>query len=380
MTAQPATADLRMTRLIYAVLSIALVIPLVRWFYWPAAHGLDVTGHQIGRDFLNNWVGPQLAFGGHLATLFDLDGYHAALGRLFGQPVPFHNWGYPLFTLPAFWPLAQLPYFWALAVWTVGLFALFAAVTLSQVEQSQRSVALALLMLAPACLINTIGGQNGFLSGTLLLGGVLSIHRRPVLAGILFGLLTFKPHLGLVVPFVLVALGAWRVIAVAAVTAIVLVAATIPLFGVEPWRQYLEVTGGHQARLLEQFYGFFTIMMASVYAGARTLGLSYTVAMAIQVAVSVPVVGLACWAVRRTADPCRRAMIVAIATVLASPYAFDYDLTAVSAGLVWMLVGRLPWRTEHSAIYLLVWMAPLMMMYLNMVGLGVMPLALLALY
>jgi hypothetical protein len=339
-----------------------------------------VTGHQIGRDFLNNWIGPQLAFHGRLATLFDLDGYHVAIGELFGTPLPFHNWGYPLFTLFAFWPLAQLPYFWALAVWTVGLFALFAGVTLSQVERERRVSALVLLLLAPACLINMIGGQNGFLSAALLFGGILSIERRPLLAGVLFGLLTFKPHLGLVIPFVLLTLGAWRVIAAAAVTAVALVAVTLPVFGVEPWLRYLEVTGGYQALLLDRFHGFYTYMMASVFAGVRTFGFSYTVAMAVQVAVAIPVIVTACWAVRRTTDRCLRAMLVACATVLASPYAFNYVLTAVSAGLVWMLVGRLPFRSEFGPLYLLAWIAPVALMYANMLGLGLLPLALLALY
>ena len=72
------------------------------------------------------------------SALFDLRGYHEAIGRLFGTPLPFHNWGYPLFTLPAFWPLAQLPYFWALAVWTFGLFAIFAAIVLAEVEPDRR--------------------------------------------------------------------------------------------------------------------------------------------------------------------------------------------------------------------------------------------------
>jgi hypothetical protein len=369
-----------MRAVLYPALSLAVLAPIVAWFYWPAGNGLDVTGHQIGRDFIGNWSGPQLAFGGELAVLFDLDGYHAAIGRLFGHPLPFHNWGYPLFTLPAFWPLAQLPYFWALAVWTVGLFALFAGVTLSQVERPLRGYGLVALALAPACLINAVGGQNGFLSAALLIGGVLNIDRRPLLAGALFGLLTFKPHLGLVVPFVLLALAAWRTIAAASVTAVVLVAVTIPLFGIEPWRLYLEVTGAYQAALLERFSGFYTIMMASVFAGARTLGLPYAAAMAIQVAVAVPVLVSLCWAVRRTADPCLRAMLVACAAILVSPYAFNYDLTALSAGLIWLLAGRLPWRPEYAAVYLLAWIAPAAVMYLSMAGLGVMPLVLIALY
>ena len=91
-----------------------------------------------------------------------------------------------------FWPLAQLPYFVALAAWTFGLFAIFAAMTLSRVERSARPLLLLLLLLAPATLINAVGGQNGFLTACLLVGGILLLDRRPVLAGILFGLLTYQ--------------------------------------------------------------------------------------------------------------------------------------------------------------------------------------------
>jgi hypothetical protein len=356
--------------------SLALFIPTLVTFYWPAQGGLDVTGHPIGRDFINVWVGPQLAFGGQFATLFDLKGYHAAIGALFGHELPFHNWGYPMFTLPAFWPLAQLPYFWALAVWTVGLFAAYAAVTLSPVARSRRVVALFILALAPATLINAIGGQNGFLSAALFLGGILVLDRRPILAGVLFGLLTFKPHLGLVLPFALVALGAWRTITAAAVTAGLLFAASVALFGLEPWRQYVEATAPYQAVLLERFHGFYTYMMASVFAGARTLGLGYQAAMAVQIAVAIPVLVVSCWAVRRTTDPCRRAFVLACATPLLTPYAFNYDLTAVTAAMVWLLVGRLPWRNRWSAAYLLAWVSQPATMAIGLGGMGLMPLIL----
>jgi hypothetical protein len=372
-------------------LPVALLCPLLVGFYWPAAHGLDVTGHQIGRDFINVWAGPQLAFGGELATLFDLHAYHTAIGVLFGQPLPFHNWGYPPFTLLAFWPLAQLPYFVALAVWTVGLFAVFAGVTLSQVERPRRASALLALILAPACLINMIGGQNGFLSAALMLGGILSIDRRPILAGMLFGLLTFKPHLGVVLPFALLAIRAWRVIATAAVTALVLVLLSIAVFGIEPWRQYIEVTSAYQLLLLERFRGFYTYMMVSGIAGARTFGLAYSVALALQIALAVPVLGAAIWAVRSTTDACRRAFVLVSATPLVTPYAFNYDLTALAAVLVWTLCRTprdelvhglllfLGWMTPiRGLILFLGWITPILAIYLNELGFGLAPFALAA--
>lgn len=362
--------------LVYLAFSLVLTVPLLWLFYRPGGAALDVTGHQIGRDFINVWAGPQLAFSGRLDTLFDLQAYHNAISALFGQPLPFHNWGYPLFTLPLFWPLAQLPYFAALAVWTIGLFACFAAVTLSEVERSQRTLALFLLLAAPASLINIAGGQNGFLSAALFLGGILWIDTRPIAAGVLFGLLTFKPHLGIVLPFALVALGAWRVIASAAMVTMALVASSVVLFGIEPWQQYLGVTSGYQILLLERFIGFYTLMMTSVLTAARTFGVSYSIALALQIAVAMPVLAAACWAVRRTADPCRRAFVLAAAAPLLTPYAFNYDLTAVSAVLVWILCGRLPLRSNWKGLYLLAWIAPAGLMYLNREGLGVTPLVL----
>src|SRR3954463_6190588 len=105
-------------RVFFPGLSILLFVPILVTNYWPDGNGVDVVGYPIGRDFINVWVGPRLAFGDQLWKLFNLQAYHAAIGTEFGQPLPWHNWGYPLFVLLAFWPLAQLPYFAALALWT----------------------------------------------------------------------------------------------------------------------------------------------------------------------------------------------------------------------------------------------------------------------
>ncbi len=78
----------------------------------------------------------------------------------------------------------------------------------------------------------------------------------------------------------------------------------------------------------------------------------------LQVALALPVLALTCWSVRRTADPCRRAFVVACAAPLVTPYAFNYDLTAVAAALVWTLFGRLPWRASGTMVYLIGWLTP----------------------
>jgi hypothetical protein len=360
-------------------LGLVSAVTVIWKFYWPAANGLDVTGHQIGRDFINNWAGPRLAFSRGTEILFDHSAYHAAIGTLFGAPLPFHNWGYPPFTLLLFWPLAQASYFVALTLWTLGLFSAFAGVTLSRVPAGRRTAALVMLALAPACLINVVGGQNGFLTAALFLGGLLALDRRPVLAGILFGLLTCKPHLGLILPLALLALGAWRTITAATVTAGLLVAVSVGVLGIEPWRHYLGETSAYQYGLLERFSGFYPFMMTSVFAGARTFGLGMSAAWAIQAAVAVPTLGASIWAVRRTADPVLRAGVLAAAVPLLTPYAFNYDLTAIAAVLVWRFLSR-----EHpplpTSVVALAWLAPTVIMPLQILGFGGMSLALITLF
>ena len=352
--------------------SLALFLPLVMKYYLPASGGLDVTGHQIGRDFINVWVGPQLAFNDRIGTLFDLRGYHAAISELFGAELPFHGWGYPLFTLILFWPLALLPYFVALAIWTVLGFAAFAAVILSQIDKERRGAALLVLALAPACLINTVGGQNGFLTASLFIGGVLAIDRRPILAGVLFGVLTLKPQLGIVIPFALLALGAWRTIAVATVTALLLFAISLAVFGIEPARQYFTITSAVHVSLLHIFEGYYTYMMVSLFAGARTFGASYASAMALQVAVGLPVLIASVWAVRRTQDPRLRALVLVAAAPLLTPYTFNYDLTAVAGTMVWAIFGAVA-GPRPTLAFVLVWLVPTLTIVLGVEGIGLMP-------
>jgi hypothetical protein len=359
-------------RVFLLVAALSLMAPLLP-MYWPAGQGLDATGHPIGRDFINVWAGPQVAFRGKVEALFDIRAYRESIDALFARSLPFHYWSYPLYTLFAFWPLAQLPYFWALAAWTLGLLVVFSAVVVREVEPSCRLPALTLLTTAPACLLNVIGGQNGFLSAALFLSGIRCIDGRPVVAGVLFGLLSFKPHLGVVLPFALLALRAWRVIASAVVTSLTLFATSVAVFGWGAWANYFTATSAIQFSLLEHFKGFYTSMMVSVLACLRAGGVPYEKAMFLQAVFSVGAIAGAVWAVRHARDSCQRAFILITATLLATPYAFNYDMTALAAVLVWLMVGRLQAKSMAGIMYISAWLAPPAVMILTLFGVGVAP-------
>ncbi|HBS33696.1 MAG TPA: hypothetical protein DEA50_01280, partial [Parvularcula sp.] len=59
----------------------------------------------------------------------------------------------------------------------------------------------------PAALIALKYGQAAFLLSALFTGALMSLQRRPLLSGALFGLMAFKPQYGLLIPVALAAGG-----------------------------------------------------------------------------------------------------------------------------------------------------------------------------
>src|SRR6202023_3344335 len=83
----------------------------------------------------------------------------------------------------------------------------------------------------PAIFVNLGHGQNGFLTAGLLGAALLSLPRRPLLSGILFGLLAYKPQFGLLIPIALLAGGQWRATISAGLTVVALMTVATLAFG-----------------------------------------------------------------------------------------------------------------------------------------------------
>ena len=67
------------------------------------------------------------------------------------------------------------------------------------------------MALAPAGLIAFISGQNAFFAAAVIAAIFRCLDARPVVAGVLLGLLTVKPQLGLLFPLMLLLTGRWTV-------------------------------------------------------------------------------------------------------------------------------------------------------------------------
>ena len=112
------------------------------------------------------------------------------------------------------WPLAHLPYvpgyaFWMLPGMTICAIVLWFA--------ERNVLAVIAVLVGPSTLLIWINGQSSMVQAGLMFGGFLLLPRRPALAGVLFGLMIYKPQLAVLVPVALLASRQWRTIAVACV-------------------------------------------------------------------------------------------------------------------------------------------------------------------
>jgi len=152
---------------------------------------------------------------------------------------------------------------------------------------------------------------------------------------VLFGLLVYKPHLGILLPIALLAGRQWRALFAAGATVAVLAAASAALFGPSIFADYLRVAGVLRFVILETGEGIWS-RMVSVFVFGRLLGLDVAASYAIQAVsalIAAAVVAFA-WFTDRTAPVCYAALV--LGTLMATPYLQDYDLVVAVFAVVWL--------------------------------------------
>lgn len=218
-----------------------------------------------------------------------------------------------------------------------------------------------LLALAfPAVFINLGHGQNGFLTVALFAGALAVLDRRPLIAGMLIGLMIYKPQFGLMIPLVLIATGRWRVILAAASTVIALLLVTFVAFGPDVWPAFMASMTFTRTVLLEQGdVGFYK--MQSVFAWVRLWGGGVTLAYVIQSLVTLGVAGALVWFWRSPARYPLKASALLIGTLLATPFCLDYDLMLLAPSIAFLAIdgqrdGFCAW---HKLVLAALWLVPL---------------------
>jgi hypothetical protein len=356
--------------------SLAISVTLV----WPVDGWFDRWGFVLGRDFVNFWFAARLAAEGRLGELYDLSAYHSALRAMLASDHPFMNFSYMPNALVLFRPLGALPYGAALAVWQLAGLAAFSFAATGKLLPPDRDRTV-LVLLSPIVILTLSLAQATLLLALLFVGAFRLLPSRPGLAGVLFGLMTVKPQLGLLIPFVLVLDRQWKAIAAAVLFASLLAALSVALYGTEPWQAYLANTVPYQARVVAEPFGLVWTMMITPYAFLCQVGVAPALALKLHGAIALTVAAAALVAVRLSREASAKATIVALAAVLITPYSLAYDLAIPAAALIWHLGSRPHlFGALGNGAQALFWALPVLLMPLNVLGVPVMPLVLLALF
>jgi len=306
--------------------------------YWQGTWIFGHDGKGVASDFVNVWAAGKLALQGNPALAYDWPTHKVLENQAVGYDFDgYFGWHYPPVFLFAAMVLALLPYTVAYIAWlSLTLPAYLAAVRAIAGEARVYWLALAF----PALLSNLIVGQNGFLTAGLFGGALFLLVERPILAGVLIGLLTFKPHLGLLIPIALIAGGHWRAFVSASITALTLAVLSWLAFGSATWAAFFHsIPHTSQAFLSDGWADFGKLQ--TLFGLARMLGAPETAAWTLHAALALDAAA-AVWLIwrSRAAYEIKAAALVTGALV-ATPYLYTYDLVVLAVPLAYLYrLGR----------------------------------------
>ena len=303
-------------------------------------------GSGVPSDFVNVWAAGTLTLDGNPAAAYDWPAHKAIEVIAVGKPFDgYFGWHYPPVFLFAAAALALMPYVAAYVIWLAVTFPLYLAAVRGIVGARDGYL---LAVAFPAVLSNFVVGQNGFLTAGLIGGCLLLIERRPIAAGILLGLLTYKPHLGLLFPIVLAASGHWRTFVTAGVVALAMALASLLVFGSETWQAFFASIGHTSQAFLSDGWADWS-KLQTTFGLVRTLGGGETLAWTLQVVVAVIVAAAVSLLWRGTLTFEIKAAALAAGAMLATPYLYTYDLVVLAVPLAFLFrLGRAQGFLAHE--------------------------------
>jgi alpha-1,2-mannosyltransferase len=196
---------------------------------------------------------------------------------------------------------------------------------------------------------------------------LLLLKPHPWAAGLVLGLLSYKPHLAVLVPVALIAGRNWQALAGAVISAGLLALASVLVLGGAVWLAFLRTIPAAGKMLYQGIEGSMPPwnQMASVFSAAHLAGLKPGAAFTLQGLVMAGSLGLVLWVWFRGPSLPIRASIVILAALLFPPYSYAYDLTILALPLAWLGWQGYTrgWLPGEQAILFLGWWAPLFISY-----------------
>jgi hypothetical protein len=230
------------------------------------------------------------------------------------------------------YPLGLMAYVAAFAAWTVVTLLLYLAAICLIVP---RPIAILAALSTFPVFFNFWLGQNGFLLAGLMGLSLALMERRRRLSGILLGLLTFKPQIGILLPLALLVSRKWRVVISAMATSLVLIVASMVVFGYQGWPSFVHALADRGSSLSP--ISQESMRLESVYGFLWLAGISPPIAWAIQLSVAGAVAAVVCWVWARPLPHSLKASALCSAAPMATPFVHGHDLCILAIAAAFLV-------------------------------------------
>ncbi|MEJ2092419.1 MAG: glycosyltransferase family 87 protein [Syntrophobacterales bacterium] len=306
-------------------------------------------------DFLGFWAASSLALEGNAREAYNPKWLIPVEGKVI-HPQHHRLWFYPPPYLIIVLPLALVPFLPSLFLWGTATLAGFVAV-LRRIAPHPLTIWLTLAF--PACFHNLVRGQNAFLSGIIFGSGLLLLDYHPLAAGLVLGLMVFKPQLAVLIPVVLLAGRYWRTLAGFVLSALGMILLSLVIFGFETWSVSLQIL--HRVSKTLLIPGYLPLNLNStVFSSAELLGLTPKLALWVHYTVAFIIAGAAIWTWYQRAPLRIRGSTLIIGTLFFAPRLFVYDLTLLAIPLAFLgyELALTRFSSGPAAIFVAAWLMP----------------------
>jgi hypothetical protein len=285
-------------------------------------------------DFVSFYAAGALADSGAPELAYDQAAHEAAEQRATAPGIEYRFFYYPPVFLLLCAALARLPYLAAFLVFEATTLALCLIVMRAILAERDWSAIIPVLAFPAA--FWTLGlGQNSFLTAALFGAGTLWIDRRPILAGVCFGALCYKPHFALLVPVALLAGRHWRALGAGFGSAAALCGLSLIVFGWTTLQGFLANAAGSHATYASGRINFGGLV--TPFGGVLLAGGTPNAAYMAQAAATLGAGLLVAFVWRRGLPLPIRGATLAAATLVAVPVALIYDLMLAAVAAAWLV-------------------------------------------
>ena len=304
---------------------------------WRLGHGQWVIlpdGRLRCIDFGWMWLSGRFAVAGNSPQIFDYSTFSAAQIALFGHDnCPFITpYVYPPIYLFMTYFLGFMPYLIAFAVWVLATLFLYGTAIYTLIP---RRAAVIAAMSPFFVAVNADFGHNGFVSAALFGFSLAFLERRPWLSGIFLGLLSYKPHIGVLFPLALLACRNWRALASAAVATVILGIGAAFAFGSEGWLSFFHTLVDRQSTLSPD--SAVPLALHSVFGLLRWAKTSGPVSWGGQLIVAAAVALMVCVSWAKPVPFTLKAAVLCIGSAMVPPYILFYDLCILSVAVAFLV-------------------------------------------